>query len=442
MKRKFLIMILLGLCIGVVFEISGCGKPENMVKIEKGNLIYCCPMHPSVTSDKPGNCIICGMKLVKKNADTSRKAAQGAAGLVQEKNLEEVCVEHDCTMKNCTMHVKTHLKPGERVYCPVCGEVISTANSKVVEIKSQAQPLKKERKILYYRNPMNPEVTSPAPAKDSMGMDYVAVYEEGQTQVVGGGVTVTISPERQQLIGVKTETVKKINLTKTVIASGKIAYDPNLVIAQQEFIQALNNKDTLSQSLIDASRNKLKLLGMSDDEIAALENTKKAETNLYLPAKGENVWAYIAIYEYEIGLVKQGSSVEIEAVAYPGEVFQGKVVSINPVLDSATRTNQVRIEVLNPDDKLKPEMFVSAKIHVDMGEKLAVPEGAILDTGLRKIAYLSEEGDVLESREVTLGQKADGYYEVLSGLKEGDVVVTSGNFLVDSEAKLKNPAKE
>ena len=87
-------------------------------------------------------------------------------------------------------------------------------------------------------------------------------------------------------------------------------------------------------------------------------------------------------------------------------------------------------------------MFVSAKIHVDMGEKLAVPEGAILDTGLRKIAYLSEEVDVLESREVTLGQKADGYYEVLSGLKEGDVVVTSGNFLVDSEAKLKNPAKE
>ena len=101
----------------------------------------------------------------------------------------------------------------------------------------------------------------------------------------------------------------------------------------------------------------------------------------------------------------------------------------------------MRVEVSNPDDKLKPEMFVNAKIHIDLGEKLAVPEGAILDTGLRKIVYLSEEGDILESREVTLGQKAGGYYEVIDGLKEGDVVVTSGNFLVDSESKLKNPIK-
>lgn len=177
---------------------------------------------------------------------------------------------------------------------------------------------------------------------------------------------------------------------------------------------------------------------MSEDEIAELEKTRKAQTNLYLPKKGENVWAYISIYEYEIGLVKIGSSVEIEAVAYPGEVFEGKVVSINPVLDPAARTNQVRVEVLNTEDKLKPEMFVNAKIHIDLGEKLALPELAVMDTGIRKIVYLSREGGLLEAREVKLGQKAGGYYEILNGLSEGDIVVTSGNFFIDSESKLKS----
>ena len=136
--------------------------------------------------------------------------------------------------------------------------------------------------------------------------------------------------------------------------------------------------------------------------------------------------------------MKKGSSVEIEAVAYPGEVFEGKVVSINPVLDLTARTNQVRVEVLNTLDKLKPEMFVNAKIHIDLGKKLAVPELAVMDTGIRKIVYLSREEGLLEAREVKLGQKAEGYYEIFSGLSEGDIVVTSGNFFIDSESKLKS----
>ena len=445
MKTKILIVILMILSIGIVFEISGCGKSGSANRISQEKATYYCPMHPSYTSDKPGDCPICGMKLVKKENKIKSQS--------EEKTLGEVCIEHNCTMHNCEMKVKVDVKSGERIVCPICGEVISMASGRVVEVVKKPIATQKERKLLYYRNPMNPEVTSPVAMKDSMGMDYVPVYEEEKSQVSDNSSGITISYEKQQLIGIKTEPIKNLNLSKIINASGKIAYDPDLVITQQEFIQALNNKDGLKgeefkdviarvQSLIDASRNKLKLLGMGEDEINNLEKTRKAQTNLYLPAKGENVWAYISIYEYEIGLVKIGSSVEIEAVAYPGEVFQGKVVSINPVLDPGTRTNQVRVEVLNPEDKLKPEMFVNAKIHADIGEKLAVPESAVLDTGLRKIVYLSEEGDVLESREVTLGQKANGYYEVLGGLNEGDIVVTSGNFLVDSESKLKtSPAK-
>jgi Cu(I)/Ag(I) efflux system membrane fusion protein len=181
---------------------------------------------------------------------------------------------------------------------------------------------------------------------------------------------------------------------------------------------------------------------MNDEQISALEANRKADTGLYLPGEGENVWAYLFVYEYEIGLVKPGARVEIEAVAYPGEKFSGPVASISPVLDPATRTNHVRVEVANPQDKLKPEMFVSGSIQVDLGGKLAVPESAVWDTGVRKIVYLSQENNVLESREVTLGHKAQGYYEVLGGLSAGDVVVTSGNFLVDSESKLQAPPKE
>jgi Cu(I)/Ag(I) efflux system membrane fusion protein len=432
------------------------GSPQGQSVVQK---VYYCPMHTSFTSDKPGNCIICGMKLVKKEGVFQLPLVQqGKVKLKvqasEEKNLPEVCIEHNCTMNNCTMNIKTHIKPGERIICPVCGEFIATTNGKVVEvaIDHEQHPLSvtKERKLLYYRNPMNPEVTSPVPMKDSMGMDYVPVYEEAQGVSASSGVM--ISPEKQQLIGVKTEAVTKRHLTKVIRAYGKIAYDPELYIAQEEHLQALKMVNATKNSvlasvteqsgaLLKASEKKLLLLGMSKNEIEQLSQQGLAQENLYLPGEQNSVWAYIAVYEYEIGLVKVDALVEAESVAYPGEVFSGKVVSINPVLDPASRTNQVRVELQNPEGKLKPEMFVNAKIQVDLGEKLAVPESAVLDTGIRKIVYLSKEGDILESREVTLGQKAEGYYEVLEGLSEGDIVVTSGNFLVDSESKLKGAAQ-
>ncbi|MDD5653539.1 MAG: efflux RND transporter periplasmic adaptor subunit [Candidatus Omnitrophica bacterium] len=439
MKKKKILLIL-----PVIFVLSVFGffifsslhrktAQKNPVKDT-----YQCPMHPAFTSDKPGDCVICGMKLVKmQNTGSSQK----------EKSLQEVCLEHNCTMHNCAMHVKAEIKPGEKIICPVCGEIISTSNSKVIPAKAAEKSAeKKARKILYYRNPMNPQVTSPVPMKDQMGMDYVAVYEEAAKSE--SGPTVQISQEKQQLIGVKTDTVKKVNLTKAIRAYGKIAYDPDLFVAQEEYLQALKTVDATknsvlpsvteqSNSLLAAAENKLLLLGMSKIEIDELAKKGSAQDNLYLPGNQGTVWAYVDIYEYEIGAVKTATPVEIEADAYPGQVFKGKVISINPVLDPATRTNKVRVEIENPENKLKPEMFVNAQIKVELGEKLALPESAVLDTGIRKIVYLSEPGDILEAREVTLGPKAEGYYEVISGVKEGDIVVTSGNFLVDSESKLK-----
>lgn len=392
MKKKNITVIFVILFIGLLLAIIAfllfsryhISKKDTLfapAQVQKD--VYYCPMHPSFISDKPGDCPICGMKLVKKE-----DAHIGNAG--------------------------------------------------------RAKP---ERKILYYRNPMNPEATSPVPLKDTMGMDYVPVYgEENGSQ--GSGIY--ISSEKQQLIGVKKEKVEKKGLIHQILTVGKVAYDPVLYIAQEEYLQALKTKEALrlssitgqAKSLLGAAERKLLLLGMGKEQIEELAKENKPQGNLYLPTEENTVWVYMTIYEYEIGLIKEGLSVEVDAVAFPGEVFKGKIIAITPVLNPETRSLQVRTEIQNPGHKLKPQMFVNAKINVDLGEKLAVGESAVIDTGVRKIVYVVKQDDNFEQREVILGQKALGYFEVLEGLKDGDIVVTSGNFLVDSESKLKGTSQD
>jgi multidrug efflux pump subunit AcrA (membrane-fusion protein) len=356
---------------------------QGMVASKTAKDLYYCPMHPSFTSDKPGVCAICGMSLVK------RVTASGA-----EQKTEPV----------------------------------------------------KSKKILFYRNPMNPQVTSPVPMKDQMGMDYAPVYEEETAPAQTAGVY--ISPEKQQLIGVKKENVQIRKLSGQILTVGRVAYDPALFIAQQEYLQAFKSSRTInaadsgyieeqSKSFIKVIKQKLLAMGMSEAEIDELEKQGRPQQNLYLPgSEDKNVWVYVTIYEYEAGLVKTGTRVEIRAIAYPGEVFEGSVISVMPILESATRTVKARALVDNPDNKLKLEMFVNATIKYDLGEKLAVPEDAVMHAGTRDIVFVAKPDAHFEPRVVTLGAKAEHYYEVLRGLAENEEVVTSGNFLVDSESKL------
>ena len=346
--------------------------------------IYYCPMHPNFTSDKPGDCPICGMSLVKKGA-SPRVAAE----------------------------------------------------------KPQMPQEKKE--ILYYRNPMNPAVTSPVPMKDSMGMDYVPVYEEKTAEEGPAGVY--INPEKQQLIGVKKGRVEKRKLSGQILTVGRVAYDPSLFTAQQEYLQTFKSSRTIhrdegyieeqSGALTRAMKQKLLAMGMSEEEITGLENRGNPQQNLYLPtSEDKNIWVYVTIYEYEAGLVKTGTPVEVRAIAYPGVPFEGSVISVTPILEAATRTLKVRALVDNPENKLKLEMFVNVVIKYDLGEKLAVPQDAVMHTGTRDIVFVVRADDTFEPRVVTLGAKAQGYYEVLRGLSENEEVVTSANFLIDSESKL------
>ena len=372
-----------------------------------------------------------------------------------------------------------------------------------------------ERKILYWVDPMHPAYKSDRPGiAPDCGMTLVPVYadEVAQLAQMPPG-TVRITPERQQLIGVKLGRVERQPVRKTIRAVARITYDetkivhyhnkvegwieeifanftgapihvgdplfslysPELVATQQEYLIALKARKYLSESpvpeiarssesLLQAARQRLKLWDVSDDQIRKLEETgepqrtitfysehhgyimeKKAfehlrvtrDTDLYLIADLSTVWAIADIYEYEAQLVQVGQQATLSLPTYPGQTFAGRISYIYPQLEPQTRTLKVRMDFPNPGLKLRPDMFATAVIEVNLGEQLVITADAVLDSGTQRYVFLAKGDGYFEPREVTLGPRSDGYFLVQSGLKAGDTVVTSANFLIDSESRLK-----
>ncbi|MFQ5466049.1 MAG: efflux RND transporter periplasmic adaptor subunit [Thermodesulfobacteriota bacterium] len=246
-------------------------------------------------------------------------------------------------------------------------------------------------------------------------------------------------------------------------------YSPKLISAQEEFLLARRYagavKEVGRSSLLDLARRRLELWDVPAHQIAELEETGRAMrtlhiespatgiiikkpvveglyvkpgTNLYTIADISKVWVYADIYEYETPWVKVGQAAEVTVPAYPGRVFKGKVSFIYPFLEPKTRTLKVRLEFKNPGFKLKPDMYVNVKLASVVGRSaIAVPKEAVLLSGERSVVMLSRGGGKFMPREVTLGVETEDHYQVLGGLSEGDIVVTSAQFLIDSEAKLK-----
>jgi membrane fusion protein, copper/silver efflux system len=252
-------------------------------------------------------------------------------------------------------------------------------------------------------------------------------------------------------------------------------YSPELVSTQEEYLLAIQARKSLSKSpfpevassgdsLAESAKRRLKLWDITDDQIKILEETGQAKKTLTLSSpfsgfvlektatKGMSVmpgmalykladlsvvWLLADIYEYELPFVRLGQQASVQLSYLPGETFSGKATYIYPALDPNTRTAKVRFEFSNAQGKLKPEMFANVEIKVQLGQKLVVPEGAIIDTGIRQLAIIDKGNGYFEPREVKLGGKVDDYYEVIGGLKAGERVVTSANFLIDSESKLK-----
>lgn len=338
----------------------------------------------------------------------------------------------------CSMHPSVvSSKPGN---CPICGMRLNR--------------VRHERKILYYRHPMRPDVTSPRPAKDEMGMDYIPVYEEGETSSGGmqipGHAEVVLSPERQQLIGVQMAMVEERPLVMTIRTVGRVAYDPELYNALSEYREAVAVREKMKNSPLPEMREraealvrsvelKLKLLGFSDPQLAELLKPGAQSGNLLLSS--ETAWIYADIYEYESGSVKPGQIADVTTAALPGVFLKGTVKSVDAVFNTATRTLRARIELPNPDKTLKPEMFVDVMIEVPLGRKLAIPKEALFQAGETQLVFVDKGEGHFEPRQIQVGHEAGGYYEILSGLSAGEKVVRSANFLIDSESRFQAAAR-
>jgi Cu(I)/Ag(I) efflux system membrane fusion protein len=375
-----------------------------------------------------------------------------------------------------------------------------------------------QRKILFYRNSMNPSVTSPVPAKDTMGMDYVPVYAIDEAATGEPAGSVKIDAVTVQNIGVRTAIAKKSILSHIVRAVGRIGYDeehivrlhpktegwietlrvdktgekvtanqdllsiysPQLVASQQEYILALNNLKVLEKSpiedirrgaeeLVNSSRERLKLLDVPAHQLHDLtqnHNIKKGlhihtpvggivmqigaregqyvtpETELYMIADLSKVWVYADIYEYELPWVKVGDPVDMQLAGVPGRVFNGHLAFIYPYAEAKTRTIKVRLVFDNAELLLKPELFAEVTIYAGKQvDAVVIPLEAVVRSGAKNQVFVVRGSGKFEPRQITTGLSSNNEIAVLDGLKEGEEVVTSAQFLIDSESKL-NEATE
>lgn len=264
-----------------------------------------------------------------------------------------------------------------------------------------------------------------------------------------------------------------VNFTGIYVRKGQTLmsiYSPELVSAQEEYLLALKAVRSMPEGasslreLLDASRRRLLLWDIEPDHLRALERTGQARRtldihspisgyviekmalqglrvepgmNLYKIADISRVWIDAAIYQNEVPLVKLGQNATVQlSYAAPGETLTGRVAYVYPYLDEETRTVTVRIEFANPEAKLKPGMYAEVVLRSDQGEALAVPKSAVLDTGSRKLVFVSRGEGRFDPREIRTGYLAGDYYQVIEGLRAGEQVVTSANFLIDSESQL------
>jgi Cu(I)/Ag(I) efflux system membrane fusion protein len=335
---------------------------------------------------------------------------------------------------------------------------------------------------------------------------------EGKKSAVETGMPVQVSPQKRQMIGVKTGLVEKRSLDTIIHAAGTVDYNeknisqvqmrvsgwvkelyvnstgqqinkgeplfqlysPDLFATKQEYLLAKETFNRIKespmihvrkgvQSQIESARARLLLWNLTEEQIDRLdeEENMEPETVLYSPVKGfvtkkavvkgeyvtpemvlyeiadlSTVWVYADIYESDLGYLQQNQEVLISFTAYPDRTFSGKITYISPNLSPETRTIKARIELPNPDFLLKPGMYADVDIHIKIPNKLVVPVDAVIDSGVRQLAFLDRGNGIFEPREVKLGAHHEEYIEVVSGLKEGDPIVTSATFLIDSESKL------
>ena len=386
---------------------AGASPPDEQPKAELKVLYWQDPMHPAYKSDKPGKAPDCGMDLVPvyENGGTASNLPEGAFRITADKQ-QMIGVTY-----------------GEVVFSPVSKTLRAVARLAYDETKIVRIHTKTEGWI------------------ENVYVDFTG------KEVKKGEPLITV-------------------------------YSPELLQTQTEFLLALKGRNELaespfreavagSESLYESARRRLELWDISEGQIKELEARGKPtktltlyaptngfvlarsaypkqrvtpETELYQIADLSTIWAIADIYEYEAPEIKVGQTATMTLSYYPGRPFKGQVTYIYPQLDNATRTLKVRLEFPNPNFTLKPDMYANVELKIDYGKRLVVPQEAVLDSGSEQTVFVSHEGGYFEPRKVQLGAKVDNKFIVLAGLKAGERITTSANFLIDSESTLKAAA--
>src|SRR6266849_4487347 len=327
------------------------------------------------------------------------------------------------------------------------------------------------------------EFVVPVERQQQIGVRYAKVERKPLRHTIRSvGMIVPAKSRSWQFVSRVDGYVQKLNVTSPGEIVEKDApllaiYSPDLLTSEREFVEFLRMRDEAKtkdaretpQRLIESAKRRLQLWNVTSEQVAELERTRKASDTLTLlsPFRGvvqsvpveqgksvkmgdmlvevadlSLVWMWAEFYENELSMLQAGQKIAVTAKSYPGQNFDGTISLINPFIDEAKRTSKVRIDIPNPDFKLRPGMYVNAELAMDMGEALTVPVSAIMPTGDRNIVFVDKGEGKLEPRIIQLGSKYADLYEVQSGLVENERVVASANFLIDAESKVQGALKE
>jgi Cu(I)/Ag(I) efflux system membrane fusion protein/cobalt-zinc-cadmium efflux system membrane fusion protein len=410
---------------------------------EKGTK-YTCSMHPTIVMDEPGSCPICGMDLVPMVSQADEPVPTG------ERQIKYWVAPMDPT------YIRN--EPGKS---PMGMDLVPVYEGEGIGSTIRIDPV----------------------TMQNMGIRTAPVLHQNLERTIRTVGIVGYEEPRQYSINAKVDGwIEKLYIAETGRAVRKgdpllEIYSPALVSAQEEYLLAVANNTTLAHSslpavsggaqrLLDAARRRLKLWDISDRQIDRLEKSGQVEKTmtLYAEYKGvvtrkqvqqgqyiksgmellqladiSRVWVYADIYEYELPWVKVGQQVEVVLPFVGGKTISGEVSTIYPFVEARTRTVKARIDLVNTDLTLKPDMYVHVRLQVESrGLVLTIPAEAVLYTGEEAVVFIALEGGKFEPRRVKVGMKDDsGHIEVIQGLFEGEQVVTSGQFMLDSESKLR-----
>lgn len=355
----------------------------------------------------------------------------------------------------CTMHPQVH-KDGPGA-CPICGmDLIKKVVEDTANVSSEKDmkgmiTLSSNKQIL--ANVSTIKVKKESLKKELTAYSYLDFAEQNRKTIPA-----KFNGRIEKLF---------VNKTGDYIKKGQSLfeiYSPDLIQAQNEYLIALSNNRNENNSLIEASKKKLELFGLTSNQIEDLKNSGKINltltyyspvsgtviekkvqegmyvnegTSIYEVAELSTLWNITEVYETDLSVVKVGSKVKLKLKAYPGEEFTGRITFIYPVINPQTRTVKVRSEFSSQNNKLKPQMYGETVFSVENGEGLLVPADAIIFSGNRNVVWVKTSDGMFEARNVQLGQKFGDKYQVLSGINEGDEIASSGGFLIDSESQLK-----